>query len=234
MKNKNLSMTMVYLALSNIGTLGAGFGLGYLFFKKKLEQQLIKQYEYEIDSYKGYLDIKVNSEKHNREQDDMDGVEETNNVIDTLNYNSVFKKNLNPADIVQAKYTRPGDDDEPYTSDLRDFSIINSDIFDEADETVWDKITVNYYIEDAVLTNMDDSIIDDLYTVFGDASNMSEIENMLSTEESVYVRNHNINTMFEIIPINSSYTLEVLGYEEEPIMTHRPPRKMRDDYDGES
>lgn len=99
--------------------------------------------------------------------------------------------------------------DDVYAPLREDPYVINEEDFEQC-EPYYDKISLVYYAEDAILADEDDSIITDTGTLISDSIYMS-LETFYAKCPVIYVRNEKLSADFEIRRINGSYQELVLG-----------------------
>ena len=114
-------------------------------------------------------------------------------------------------------------DGEPYLIDINDFFNNNDD---------HDKVTLIYYEDDDVVTEQDESMMDNVEQFVGRRHLHMFGPEHDQDEDTIYVRNDEINTDYEINRVNGSYSSIVLGVRED-LLDVKPrkksPGRMRDD-----
>lgn len=172
----------------------AGFGCGYLYFKKKYEQKA----DEEIESVKSYY-----AEKFKKEKSRIDKLEEDSKAIDNvikeyskteehkkINYHKPVKEE---EEIVKAEAESP-EEDEP----TKPYLITEEEFLNDKNE--YDKISLTYYSFDDVLADECDEMIDIEENISSDIYNQ-----IASSDEDLYVRNNVLQTDFEIMKVDGSF-----------------------------
>lgn len=172
----------------------AGFGAGWLLFKKKSEIRADK----EIEEVKAYYAEKLISEKKriDRLEDDSKKINEAIESVysdakikDKTSYHKIGKEE----EIVKAEKESP-EEDEP----TKPYLITEEEFLNDKND--YDKISLTYYMFDDTLADECDEMIDVEENI------SSDIYNQIATsDEDLYVRNNAIQTDFEIMRIEGSF-----------------------------
>ena len=86
--------------------------------------------------------------------------------------------------------------------------IHDEEMYGDDDYTYYEKLTLMYYDDDHTLTDDSDIPIDDIYKLVGDNLDLFE------DQDVIYLRNHDLETDFEVVRIENSYSKSVLGIDQ--------------------
>ena len=86
--------------------------------------------------------------------------------------------------------------------------IHDEEMYGDDDYAYYEKITLMYYEEDHTLTDESDMPIRHMFKLVGDSLDLFEYQDV------IYVRNHDLETDFEIVRVENSYSKLVLGIDE--------------------
>ncbi len=216
--------------------LGVGGAVGYFVAAKRLEAKydalakeeitsvkekfriLRKEDEYadpsEIVKAKGYEEApkRINGYEslidelgYSREDEDEDEDEQP-----TLN---IF------ADVApDAPFEPERSDDEPYLISVDEFM----------DEEEFEQHTITYFEVDDTLIDEEEKIIPDVEGVIG-SKNLSKFGQQSSSLNHVYVKNHKMMAVFEVVKDESSYAQAILGIDDDEDEKRPRVLKMRPD-----
>lgn len=228
--------------LKYLVTFALGLGAGYFLSTKLLEKKYADIAQEEIDAMKDYYkDKKIESSVEVKEEvtivavpgvpvpsykSQPSSLERTK----TSDYNKIKQK----YSLVRPRMSVQTEDKEAFSfkeeipevteyeepEDLTDstdlpYIIDDERFYNEFDHH--DKITLIYYRVDDVLCDENEEIIDDIERTVG-----YDVLNLLDTQTNAWIRNEKINTDYEIVAVNRSYTQEVYGIikQESPRETY--------------
>lgn len=184
-------------------------------FEREFEEERKKIKEYYQEKYAGtpckYPGVGVDSDKNNLESEGEALEPQEPNPGETK-----FSKasiDYHTVDTHKTNYSthRLGDNEE-YTFKERerdkDIYVVNFEEGCEADPG-WDMVGLKYYCEDGVLTDEHDIPVDE--TIIGDGlDHFGEDPNDPNT---VYVKNHKLKKVYEIVALDASYAFDVIGVD---------------------
>lgn len=226
----------------NLISFAAGAAIGAIVATKIANDKVEARIEEEVSAYKAYIDEK-NGITHDEPQPDDEVV--TDGEFDIAPKTIKYKRQ-DPATDYTGFYNKPdikdlakkyGDTDEEYeieepepeeevdASGMDDVYVISYEEFSESRED-YDKITIEYYEKDDTLVDErqeilpDDTLCDEAFQCFGQDSNDPDI---------VYVRNDKLSTDFEVVRVDKSYSIDILGLDVEEPQKHRKPKKVSDE-----
>jgi len=112
------------------------------------------------------------------------------------------------------------DPDHPYVLDIDEF--MEQDIV--VDGKIYNKSTVTYFDGDNTLIDEREEVIPDIERTVG-IDNMTRFGHKSKDKSVVYVRNERLETDFEVLLDQTSYTETVLGFHDAKVS----PKRFRDD-----
>lgn len=186
-------MKNIYSILLSVASLGAGFGIGYIFFKKKFE----KKADDEIS--------KMREQFNNRLKEIIKPEPKTEKKSKSKSKEKVVVKDINKTIAEQnqseyVNYSAPYRSKKSKSEALEDIYIITPEQFTESEYNV---VTILYY-EDGTFTDDDGNIIYNPKDIFGNinvAKSFGQYE-----EDSVYIRNYSKKIDYEVLLKREDYS----------------------------
>jgi hypothetical protein len=212
-------------AIKNILILGGGIGIGAFSMKMYLEKKCEAMLQEEIASVKEVYERK--NERAERKLGKKTEAAERDKVV-------LMKK-----DIYEKKAKRyAGDEEDPEHTEYENMSrpskndpeapyVISYEEFAE-EMNNFEKLTLNYYEDDDVLTDEEDGVVTDVIGVVGDDA-LTSFGDRSEDPEVVYVRNEKLETDYEVIRLSKSFAKDVLGYDPDDGVIQHPRRQNEND-----
>lgn len=199
----------------------AGAGCGFLVAKKvlvkgyaELEEELVSGQELIEKRYAEMEDLadSVQKDIYNAKSSLEEGLytrEQNKAKREKIDYSKISRLRVeDPIPIYADGLTPIGAIDiTPETSE-DPYIITDQEFTDEFPH--FDKTTLYYYAYDDVLTDEDESLIDDIDAIIGDET-LNIFADMSPAQNSIWVRNECLGSDFEVIRLNSSYEQHVMG-----------------------
>ena len=229
------------LGLAGLGLgLLAGFGVGYLSAKKRLELKYDKLAQAEIDEARDYyraaksateaklkeplnevveyLGYVKPEEQAEAEATSVEVVEGTSPPVVEVNVvvENVFEEARSEFEWDYAIETKArGDKTRPYVIHI-----------DEYGETQYESVVYTWYIIDEILADERDEVVDDVDGLVG-VTNLQRFGHGTGNPNVVLVRNDRLNLDMEILKSEGRYNEEVQGFLQHNYDVERMPRRHR-------
>lgn len=211
-----------------VATFSLGGFLGYTLAKRNLEkrydQMLEEETERTVDYLKNVMKEEIKREAAPRQQTRVNPKKSLEELKVELGYDDVTEEDK-PSVLINGR--KLADSMIQETVDTSGPHIISEDEFNENVDD-YEQISLSYYTEDDVLADESDEAVEAVDNVVG-SENLKLFGRKNSRDPNViFVKNDDVETLFEIVQIRGSYVKLVLGFDEDDAGSERL-RKFRID-----